>query len=203
MKLLHIDSSILSETSASRKITGAVVDSIRRATPGLEVAYRDLVAEPLAHLTQAAMSGAHPLAAAGDSAAEDRAASQLVLDQFLAADTVVIGAPMYNFSIPSQLKAWLDRILVPGKTFQYSAEGVTGLATDKRIVVVASRGNVYGEGAPAAAFEHAESYLRAVFAFIGITNVDVIVVEGTNISPEQRLKAIDGALEATMRLQAA
>jgi FMN-dependent NADH-azoreductase len=203
MKLLHIDSSILSETSASRKITRAVVDAIRSATPGLEVAYRDLVAEPLAHLTPAAMSGAHPLAAAGDSAAQDRAASQTVLDQFLAADTVVIGAPMYNFTIPSQLKAWIDRILVPGKTFQYSAEGVTGLAGKKRIIVVASRGNFYGTGAPAAAYEHAESYLRAVFGFIGIANLDVIVVEGTNVSPEQRLKAIDGALEATMRLQAA
>jgi FMN-dependent NADH-azoreductase len=203
MQLLHIDSSILGENSASRKITATVVDAIRSSTPGLGVTYRDLVADPLAHLTQAALPNGHPLGSDAPAAAQDKAAGLAALDEFLAADIVVIGAPMYNFSIPSQLKAWLDRILVAGKTFQYSAEGVQGLAGNKRVIAVASRGGFYGAGMPAAPAEHAESYLRAVFGFIGVTNPEFIVVEGTQIGPEQRLKAIDDALEATMRLRAA
>ena len=92
-----------------------------------------------------------------------------MLEEFLAADIIVLGAPMYNFTIPSQLKAWIDRILVAGKTFKYCAQGVEGLAGNKRVIVAISRGGFYGPGTPAAVGEHLETYLRWVFGFIGIT----------------------------------
>jgi len=134
---------------------------------------------------------------------EDIAASAAALDDFLAADIVVIGAPMYNFTIPSQLKAWIDRILVAGKTFKYSEKGVEGLAGNKRVIVAISRGGFYGADTPAAAGEHLETYLRWVFGFIGITNLEIIAADGIQIGPEQREKAVAGALRAANALQAA
>jgi FMN-dependent NADH-azoreductase len=203
MKLLHLDSSVLGPHSVSRKLSAAIVDRLTRATPGVEVVYRDLSAAPLAHL-----SGAH-LAAAQGAAPEaalqpDLAAGQAVLEEFLAAEIVVIGAPMYNFSIPSQLKAWIDRIAVAGKTFRYDASGVhQGLAGGKRIVIALSRGNFYGAGAPASVYEHAESYLRGVFGFIGVTDIELIVAEGIGAGPEHREKSIAAALQAASDLRAA
>src|SRR5260221_10552811 len=152
MKLLHIDSSVLGPHSVSRQVSAAIVDRLRKATPGLEIVYRDLTSIPLAHL-----SGSH-LAAAQGAAPEaalqqDLAAGQAVLDEFLAADIVVLGAPMYNFTIPSQLKAWIDRILVAGKTFKYGPQGAEGLAGNKRVIVAISRGGFYGAGTPAAVGE--------------------------------------------------
>ena len=177
MQLLHIDSSIQGDLSASRAITASVVDHIRAGKPDLAVVRRDLVAEPLPHLTLDAMGG-------GD-----------VLEEFLASQIVVIGAGMYNFTIPSQLKAWIDRILVAGKTFRYGAEGPEGLAGDKRVIVVLARGGAYGEGAPAAALEHAETYLKGVLAFIGIKAPEFVVAEGLAFGDEARHAAISGATD--------
>jgi FMN-dependent NADH-azoreductase len=203
MKLLHLDASILGANSASRELSAAVVARLRRETPGLDVTYRDLAAAPLEHL-----SGAHLAAGQGvvpESAAlqRDIAESQAVLAEFLAADTVVIGAPMYNFSVPSQLKAWIDRILVAGKTFRYGANGPEGLASDKRVVVVISRGGFYGPGTPAEAAEHVQKYLRTVFGFIGVTDVEFIVAEGLQVGPDQRTQGMKRALEAATGLKAA
>ena len=150
MTLLHIDASILGANSASRQLSQAVVDRLRKAGQEAAVVYRDLAAAPLAHLSGehlAAGQGATPESAALQ---KDIAASQAVLDEFLAADTVVIGAPMYNFTIPSQLKAWIDRIVVAGKTFRYGATGVEGLAGNKRVIIAISRGGFYGAGTPTA-----------------------------------------------------
>jgi len=202
MKLLHIDSSVLGVNSVSRQVSAAIVDRLVKAAPGLEVTYRDLAQTPLAHL-----SGAHLAAAQGaapDAAlAPDLAAGQAVLEEFLATDIVVIGAPMYNFSIPSQLKAWIDRIAVAGKTFKYSAAGVEGLAGGKRVILALSRGNFYGAGAPNAVYEHAETYLRGLFGFIGVTDIEVIVAEGIGAGPEHREKALASALQAATDLRAA
>ena len=126
--------------------------------------YRDLAAEPLSHLSGASFGG-RAGAAPVPRCQKDIAAGQAALDEFLAADVIVIGAPMYNFTMPSQLKAWIDRIAVNGKTFRYTAAGPEGLAGNKRIIVAISRGGFYGAGAPAAAFEHLESYLKGVFGF--------------------------------------
>lgn len=126
-----------------------------------------------------------------------------MLDEFLAADVVVIGAPMYNFTIPSQLKAWIDRILVVGKTFKYGAAGPEGLAGGKRVIVAISRGGHYGAGSPAAAGEHLETYLRWVFGFIGIANPEFISADGIQLGPEHREKGLAGALQAATSLHAA
>src|ERR1700760_3348714 len=201
-KLLHIDSSVLGPHSVSRQVSAAIVDRLRKATPGLDVSYRDLTLTPLAHLSGshlAAGQGAVPEAALQP----DIAAGQAVLEEFLAADIVVLGAPMYNFTIPSQLKAWIDRILVPGKTFKYGANGAEGLAGSKRVIVAISRGGFYGTGSPTAALEHLESYLRGVFGFIGIRNPEIIPADGIQVGPEHREKALSGALEAVTKLQAA
>ncbi|MBW7969031.1 FMN-dependent NADH-azoreductase [Bradyrhizobium sp. BR 10289] len=202
MKLLHIDSSVLGPHSVSRQVSAAIVDRLKQATPSLQVVYRDLTETPLAHL-----SGSHLAAAQGAPApaelGPDLAASASALNEFLDADIVVIGAPMYNFTIPSQLKAWIDRILVPGKTFQYGENGPQGLAGGKRVIVAISRGGFYGAETPYAAGEHLETYLRWVFGFMGITSVEFIPADGIQVGPEHREKAIAGALQAATSLQAA
>ena len=186
MKLLHIDASILGANSASRQLSTAVVERLRAATPGLTVTYRDLAAEPLPHL-----SGEH---LAPESATP-------VLDEFLASDIVVIGAPMYNFTIPSQLKAWIDRIVVRGKTFRYGEAGPEGIAGGKRVIIAVSRGGFYGPAAPGAALEHLETYLRGIFGFIGI-QPEIIIAEGLLVGPEQREKSMQSALQAATSLAA-
>jgi FMN-dependent NADH-azoreductase len=192
MNLLHLDASVLGANSVSRQLSAAVVQRLAKENPGLTVTYRDLAAEPLAHL-----SGGHLAAAQGADAGHlkgDIDAGAAALAEFLAADIVVIGAPMYNFTAPSQLKAWIDRILIAGKTFAYTAEGPKGLAGGKRVIVAISRGNFYGAGAPAAAAEHLEAYLKTVFGFIGVTDLEFIIAEGVMVGPEHREKAITGAL---------
>jgi len=202
MKLLHIDSSVLGPHSVSRQVSAAIVDRLQQTTPGLDATYRDLTQTPLAHL-----SGSHLAAAQGAPVpaelAPDLAASAAALDEFLTADIVVIGAPMYNFTIPSQLKAWIDRILVAGKTFKYGAAGPEGLAGGKRVIVAISRGGYYGAGSPAAALEHLESYLRGVFGFMGIHDAEFIIADGIQVGPEHREKALSGALQTATSLHAA
>jgi len=184
MNILHVDSSALGNHSVSRELGRAVVEKALLVHPGAQVAYRDLAANPLPHWA--------PAADANDPAV--RAGSD-VLDEFLAADVVVIGAPMYNFSIPSTLKAWIDRVMVAGKTFRYGANGPEGLAGGKRVVIVSSRGGIYSEG-PMQALDFQENYLRKVFAFIGVSDVEIVRAEGVNLSPESKVRAVDGALEA-------
>ena len=181
MTILHIDSSITGDQSASRAISRSIVDQLRSG--GNALITRDLVADPLPHLTL------------------DAFADSSVLDEFLAADTVVIGAPMYNFTLSSQLKAWLDRILVAGKTFRYTESGSEGLAGGKRVIVALARGGFYDSGSPAAALEHLESYLRGVFGFIGI-EPEFVAADGLAIGPEQRETSIRQALGETVRLAA-
>jgi len=184
MNILHVDSSALGNHSVSRELGRAVVEKALLVHPAAQVAYRDLAANPLPHWA--------PAADASDPAV--RAGSD-VLDEFLAADVVVIGAPMYNFSIPSTLKAWIDRVMVAGKTFRYGADGPEGLAGGKRVVIVSSRGGIYSEG-PMQALDFQENYLRKVFGFIGVTDVEIVRAEGVNLSPESKVRAVDGALEA-------
>ena len=202
-KLLHIDSSVLGPHSVSRQLSAAIVERLRKATPALEVTHRDLTAAPLAHL-----SGAHLAAMQGAvnpdaTLQQEIATSGAVLAEFLTADTVVLGAPMYNFTIPSQLKAWIDRIVVPGKTFKYGAQGPEGLAGHKRVIVAVSRGGFYGAGTPTAALEHLETYLRGVFGFLGVTQLEFIAADGIQVGPEHREKALASALEAVTALRAA
>jgi FMN-dependent NADH-azoreductase len=203
MKLLHIDSSILGGNSVSRQVSAAVVERLRKATPGTEVTYRDLTEKPLSHLNGAHLAAAQGAVPEDQAVRDDVAASQATLAEFLAADIVVIGAPMYNFTVPTQLKAWIDRILVAGKTFKYTEKGPQGLVGDKKVILTISRGGLYGAGAPAAAAEHLETYLRTVFGFIGVAHPEVIVAEGMLLGPEQRDRAVSGALQQASALRAA
>ena len=202
MKLLHIDSSVLGPHSVSRKVTAAIVDRLRQTTSGLDIVYRDLATTPLAHLSGSHLAASQGAAPPADLLA-DLSAGQTVLDEFLAADIVVLGAPMYNFTIPSQLKAWIDRILVAGKTFKYGPQGPEGLAGHKRVIVAISRGGLYGPDTPAAVGEHLETYLRWVFGFIGVTNPEFISADGIQMGPEYREKALASALQAATSLHAA
>jgi FMN-dependent NADH-azoreductase len=203
MKLLHIDSSVLGPHSVSRQVSAAIVERLRQTTPGLDIIYRDLTATPLSHLSGSLLAAAQGVTPTDPAVQRDVALSQAVLDEFLSADMVVLGAPMYNFTIPSQLKAWIDRILVAGKTFKYSAQGPEGLAGNKRVIVAISRGGFYGPGTQAAAFEHLESYLRGVFGFIGVIKLEFISADGVRVGPKHREKALASALQAVTRLEAA
>ena len=178
MKLLHIDSSVLGENSASRSLTTAIVTRLHAVHPGIEVTHRDLAAQTLPHFTPVLKEG-HPCIARNAE----------VLDEFLAADIVVIGAPMYNFTIPTQLKAWIDRILTAGKTFRYTEHGPEGLAGGKRVIIASARGGIYSEG-PATAVDFQETYLKHVFGFIGIHHLEFVRAEGLNLGAEQRTTAL-------------
>ena len=182
MKVLHIDSSALGSHSVSRALTADIVAQIRGARPDATVRYRDLAAEPLPHWS--------PVVDAADPAARP---AHEVMDEFLAADVIVIGAPMYNFGIPSQLKAWIDRVAVAGKTFRYTADGPEGLAGGKRVIVASSRGGFYGEGTAGAAMDFQENYLRAVWGFLGIDQVEFVRAEGVAVSAEHKEKALVAA----------
>jgi FMN-dependent NADH-azoreductase len=181
MKLLHLDASVLGQHSVSRELSAAIVDQLAQENPSLEIAYRDLGAHPLPHWTPV-MDAESPAAKLGEA----------VMDEFLAADILVIGAPMYNFGIPSQLKAWIDRVVQAGRTFRYTAAGPEGLAGGKRVIVASSRGGIYSTG-PAAGLDFQENYLRAVLGFIGIDDVQFIRAEGVNMSAEHKAKAIASA----------
>ena len=202
-RLLHIDSSILGPSSVSRKLTTSVVDKLRRATPALEVVHRDLAATALPHLSGAVFAATASGQAPQDAALQaDLALGNELLEEFLAADIVVLGVGFYNFGVPSQLKAWVDRILVAGQTFRYGPDGVEGLAGGKRVIVALSRGNFYGADAPAAAAEHLEGWLRTVFGFVGVTDLEFVIAEGVQVGPEHRERALAGALAAAERLAA-
>ncbi len=197
MKLLHIDSSILGTQSATRELGAAIVGKWQRENPRSQVRYLDLAREPLNHLTGEVL-GARS-GPAGERSAElqrDVEAGERAMEDFLAADVIVVGAPMYNFSIPSQLKAWIDRIAVAGKTFRYTEKGPEGLAKGKKVIVVSARGGIYSSGAPAAALDFQENYLRGVLGFLGITDVEFVRAEGLNYGPAQREQAMTTALNS-------
>jgi len=192
MNLLHIDTAITGANSVTRQVTAAIVDAARRANPTLNITYRDLDAEPVPHLDS---GGVGKLRGGATAAANDPevALNSALIEEFLAADIVVIGAPMYNFSVPSQLKAWIDRVAVPGKTFSYTESGPQGLAGGKKVFVASARGGIYSEG-PAVAADFQEPFLRQVFAFFGIDDVTFIRAEGVAYGPDQYKAALDAAV---------
>lgn len=194
MKLLHIDSSILGPNSVSRTLSAEIVAAEQRRHPGLEVTYRDLGADPVGHLTGAHVASWQGVAPEGADLRRDVEAGEAALEEFLAADIVVIGAPMYNFGVSSQLKAWIDRLAIAGKTFRYTDKGAEGLAGGKTVIVASSRGGFYGPGDAAAFLDHQETYLRGILGFFGVTDVTFVRAEGIAMGPEQREKAIAGAL---------
>ena len=182
MQILRIDSSTTGDESISRKLTDELTRHFTTKHPDATVVTRDLVAEPLPHIdpitTKAIRTPPDTHEEAVAAAYPDQRA---VLDEFLASDIVIIGAPMYNFSIPSQLKAWIDRLGVPGVTFRYSEDGPEGLAGGRKLVVASARGGEYKNDQMA---ENQESLLTTFFQFIGIDDLHFLRVEKTGFGPD-------------------
>ncbi|KAF3998053.1 FMN-dependent NADH-azoreductase [Glaciimonas immobilis] len=184
MKLLHIDSSILGDASASRALTREVVANLKADEPNVEVVYRDLSLDVTTHLSGSTFV-AKGTAADQRSAAQTQeiALGEAILNEFMAADVIVVGAPMYNFTVPTQLKAWIDQICVAGVTFRYSETGPEGLAKGKRVIIVLTSGGKH-VGAPSGVAH--EDYLKVVFGFLGITDIEVVRAEGLNYGAEAK-----------------
>jgi FMN-dependent NADH-azoreductase len=194
MKLLHIDSSVLGDNSVSRMLTAEIVAKETSLHPGLEVTHLDLAAAPPMHLSPAHVGAMFGHAPSDPAVIADLEATSSFIDDLFAADIIVIGAPMYNFGIPSQLKAWVDRVVVAGKTFKYGEGGVPmGLVpAGKKVIIASARGGAYSEGAPAAPLDHQETYLKAVLNFIGLTDITFIRAETVAV-PDLKPAAIAGA----------
>ena len=194
MQILHLDSSILANASASRVLTAAIVEELRRNNPGAAVLHRDLVADAIPHLDGAIAAGFRPIGGDPPSPADasEHARSEALVMELLASDTIVVGAPMYNFSVSSQLKAWIDRVVQPGRTFRYTDKGPVGLTTGKRAIVASTRGGVYSAG-PATAMDFQEDYLTAMFGFIGITDVCFVRAESLSRGTEARSQSLEAA----------
>ncbi|MDB5526994.1 MAG: FMN-dependent NADH-azoreductase [Devosia sp.] len=191
MTILHIDSSILGGYSVSRSLSADIVARQQTLHPGSKIIYRDLVVDDALHLSDRHMAVFQGGAVTDPALGADLAAGGAYIDELFAADTIVIGAPMYNFSVPSQLKAWIDRVCVAGRTFQYGANGAEGLLPKgKKVFIASTRGGVYTGDSPTALLEHHETYLKGVLGFIGLTDVTIVRAEGLNLGDESKAAAI-------------
>jgi FMN-dependent NADH-azoreductase len=194
MKLLHIDSSILAANSTSRLLSAETVAAWRAAHPDTTVEYLDLAVDAPAHFSADSLGIKTGVQAQPTEAQKrENELSEKLVSQFLAADVVVIGTPFYNFSIPTQLKAWIDRLGQVGRTFKYTEKGPVGLAGGKTVIVASSRGGVYSTSEGGQAMEHQESYLKAVFGFFGITDVRIVRAEGVAMGDEAKASALASA----------
>jgi len=193
--LLHIDSSARFNGSITRQLSAAYVEQWQAKNQGGKVVQRDLAKDTLPHITEA-LIGAYYTPADKRSAEQQSiiALSDKLVDELLAADTLVIGIPMYNFAPPSAFKAWIDHVCRAGRTFSYSDKGPVGLVTGKRAIVILSRGGVYSEG-PAQALEFQGTYIRSVLGFLGITDVELVIAEGVSMGEEKTKQAIAQAQE--------
>jgi FMN-dependent NADH-azoreductase len=194
MNILHIDASASdSAASHTRRLSSGLVEQLKTVNPGATIVYRDLVADQLPHVD---MTIRHAWTAenAGDTKlAETMSRSKALVDELKAADVVVVGSPMYNFTVPSTLKAWVDHVAIAGQTFSYTAEGPRGLLSGK-VYLVLSSGGIYSQG-PFAAYDHLSAYLKAIFNFLGILDVEVIRAEGVAYGPEQDQAAMASAAQ--------
>jgi FMN-dependent NADH-azoreductase len=195
MKLLHIDSSPLAANSVSRELTRRIVAQWQAAHPGTVVEHLDLAVNAPNHLDLDSLGFRLAPDAVGLSEVQKRenALSEQLVSQFLAADVVVVGAPMYNFSVPTQLKAWIDRIAQAGRTFKYTEKGPQGLAGGKTVIVASSRGGVYSTNPALAGLDHQESYLATVFGFLGVTDLRFVRAEGVAMGEAAKAQALSAA----------
>ncbi len=188
--ILYLNSSVRSTGSVSRQLSGEFIDKLKAAHPGAKVVTRDLAANPLPHLSES-MVGAYltPPEQRNDEQKQLIKTSDEVVAELLAADIVVVGAPMYNFSVSSTLKSWIDHVARAGVTFKYTETGPVGLVHGKKFVIFTSRSGVYSSG-PAKAMDFQETYLRGVLGFLGITDVSFVSAEGLAMGEE----AVNAAL---------
>ena len=192
--ILVINSSVLGDGSVSRTLVGEAVGRLLKAHPGATIVERDLGATPIPHLITANVAGVRGVPATEPEVAA-RTLSDKLIAEVRAADTIVIGAPMYNFSISTGLRAWFDYVLRAGETFKYSEAGPQGLLSGKRVIVVETRGGLYSEG-PAQAIDFQEPYLRTLLGFIGLSDVTFVHAEKLGFGPDARAAAMAGAKQA-------
>jgi FMN-dependent NADH-azoreductase len=192
--ILVLNSSVLGEGSASRILVEEAVKRLLQANPGATAIHRDLGTEPIPHLTTSSVAGVRGVPTTNAELAARRLSDELIAE-LRSADTIVIGAPMYNFSIPTGLRAWFDYVLRAGETFSYSEAGPKGLLTGKRVIVIESRGGLYSEG-PAKAIDFQEPYLRTLLGFIGLTDVTFIHAEKIGFGVDAREAALASAKQA-------
>ncbi|MBB5699166.1 FMN-dependent NADH-azoreductase [Sphingomonas yantingensis] len=198
MNILHIDASASdSATSHTRRLSSELVARLAAANPDATIVYRDLVANPLPHVDMTIRDAWTGEDFNGTKSAETKSRSKALVEELKAADVVVIGSPMYNFTVPSTLKAWVDHVAIAGQTFSYTAEGPHGLLGGK-VYLVLSSGGIYSRG-PFAAYDHLSTYLTAILNFLGIQDVEVIQAEGIAYGPEQDQAAMASAAK---RIQA-
>ena len=194
MKLLQVDSSVLGTNSVSRQLTAEVVAEWLRSHPNTTVEYLDLAVDAPNHFDADALGIKFGVQTEPTEAQRyENAVSERLVTQFLASEVVVIGAPLYNFSIPTQLKAWIDRLAQTGRTFKYTENGAIGLATGKTVIVVSSRGGIYSTSEGGQAMEHQESYLKVIFGFFGITDLRFVRAEGTAMGEALKAAALRAA----------
>lgn len=188
-QILIVESSPMGEKSLTRQVSRRLEERLRRMHPEARVVRRDLAESPLPHLGEAAITAQR----AGGAA---RGLSDELVEELLASDLVAISAPMWNFGIPSGLKAWIDHVVRAGKTFSYSESGPKGLAAVKKAIVITASGGVYSSG-PMQSADFVEPYLRRVLGFIGIQDVQTVRAEGVAIpsladsARAEALKAVD------------
>ncbi|MFV0284243.1 MAG: FMN-dependent NADH-azoreductase [Castellaniella sp.] len=204
MKLLHIDSSISGPNSVTRGLTRKIVAQQQAAHPGLQVDYLDLVLRAPEPLSLDALGFRLPPSSEtlSDIQRRENAVSEALVSQLIAADVVVIGSPLYNFTVPAQLKAWLDRVAQAGRTFRYTGNGPVGLLGDKTVILALSRGGVYSTSEAGNAMEHQESYLKTIFGFMGVTDIRVVRAEGMDMGPDSRARGLAQAQEDILALAA-
>lgn len=191
--VLIIDSAATGDASVSRKLTDAAAETIRRRDPGARIVRRDLNAQPVPHLTGETVPAVRAGIVNSETAREALALADALVAELQEADLIVIGAPMYNFGMPSTLKAWFDHVLRAGITFRYSESGPEGLLKGKKAIVVETRGGLYSEG-PAADFDHQEPHLRTLLGFAGITDVTFVRAEKLAFGPEAAAAAVADAI---------
>ena len=189
--ILVINSSAAGNDSVSRVLVADAVGKLLAASPYARVTHRDLGENPPPHLIAQTLNGVRGTATTAPEFAARRLSDELI-GELEAADTIVIGAPMYNFSVPTTLRAWFDHVLRAGVTFKYVDGAVRGLLGGKRVIVIESRGGLYSDG-PAQAVDFQEPYLRHLLGFVGITDVTFIHAEKIGYGPEARAAALESA----------
>jgi len=191
--VLFVTSSPRGLQSYSQRIARGIVDDLKIQDPSVHVVVRNLAKQPLPHASEDFAIGRNsPPDRRNEAAVRALALSDAMVDELVAADVIVIAAPMHNFGIPSALKAWIDHIVRPGRTFTYSEKGPQGLLEGKKVVLVLARGGVYTSG-PMQPFDFQEPYLRTVLGFIGLTDVDVVRIEGVALGDEALKTALESA----------
>lgn len=198
--ILVLNSSAAGEASVSRLLVADAVAELTERLPGAQVVFRDLAADPIPHLLPSTINGVRGQPTS-PAELEARALSDKLIAELHAADVIVIGAPMYNFSVPTTLRTWFDHVLRAGETFSYSEAGPKGLLTGKRVIVVESRGGLYSEG-PAMSVDFQEPYLRHLLGFVGLTDVTFVRAEKIGYGPEAREQALADSRAELARIAA-